>query len=102
MLTTINTDYTIESLHQIYGGHRTKKGKTMTTQNTPTNPLIGDLPADTLNNIGAVLALLEVMADTITTQALTNDAAAGLTLILGLVGDAVKAVRVGLVQPVLN
>lgn len=60
-----------------------------------TNAIICDSNADTLNNIGAVLALLEASADIIATTKLGEDAAAGLTLVLGMLGDAVKAVQTG-------
>ena len=42
---------------------------------------------------GAVLALLEASADIIATTKLGEDAAAGLTLVLGMLGDAVKSVQ---------
>ena len=57
------------------------------------NTLIGSSPADTLNNVGSVLALLEVSADHLATQALCEEAATGLTLILGLLGGAVASAR---------
>ncbi|EKE17367.1 MAG: hypothetical protein ACD_10C00479G0005 [uncultured bacterium] len=59
------------------------------------NNLIGDTTADTMNNIGAVLALLEALADNIATTKLGDDAAAGLTLVFGMLGGAVKAVQEG-------
>ena len=59
------------------------------------NNLIGDTTADTMNNIDAVLALLEALADNIATTKLGDDAAAGLTLVIGMLGGAVKAVQAG-------
>ena len=59
------------------------------------NNLVGDTTADTLNNIGAVLALLEALGDNIASIKLGDDAAAGLTLVFGMLGDAVKAAQAG-------
>ena len=59
------------------------------------NNLVGDTTADTLNNVGAVLALLEGLGDNIASIKLGDDAAAGLTLVFGMLGDAVKAAQAG-------
>ena len=62
------------------------------------NTLIGSTVGDTLDKARAVLALLEVSADHLATQTLGTDAATGLCLVLGLVGDAVAAARLQIID----